>query len=419
MLDDFFTRAILAGMGVALVAGPLGCFIVWRRLAYFGDTLSHAALLGVALAFLFEINITLAVFGVSACVSIALLLLQRRGTLSSDALLGLLAHSALALGLVALAFMTWIRMDLMGFLFGDILAVSKLDIAIIWLGGAVVLGILTLIWRPLFAATINRELAEAEGMNPERVNIIFMLLMAAVIAISMKIVGVLLITAMLIIPAATARRFSSGPEQMAHTGFGHRVGGGHWWPLRIAGMGHACRPEHRGRSPVSVHPVTLSSLFAQESPDRGAGEERERTPERNPVMNEHVHETVDLTKNQSLVMGALTRSKGPLSAYTILDQLRDNGFRAPLQVYRALDKLVEFGMVHRLESLNAFVACRHPGCDGDNTIAFMICERCGQVNEITDNALAKRLKQLAGDASFALKKTTIELRGICHTCQVA
>jgi zinc transport system permease protein len=215
MLDDFFTRAILAGMGVALVAGPLGCFIVWRRLAYFGDTLSHAALLGVALAFLFEINITLAVFGVSACVSIALLLLQRRGTLSSDALLGLLAHSALALGLVVLAFMTWIRMDLMGFLFGDILAVSKLDIAIIWLGGAVVLGILTLIWRPLFAATINRELAEAEGMNPERVNIIFMLLMAAVIAISMKIVGVLLITAMLIIPAATARRFSSGPEQMA------------------------------------------------------------------------------------------------------------------------------------------------------------------------------------------------------------
>lgn len=215
MLDDFFTRAIIAGIGVALVAGPLGCFIVWRRLAYFGDTLSHAALLGVALAFLFEINITLAVFGVSACVSIALLLLQKQGTLSSDALLGLLAHSSLALGLVALAFMTWIRMDLMGFLFGDILAVSKMDIAVIWLGGIVVLAILALIWRPLFAATINRELAEAEGMNPERVNIIFMLLMAAVIAISMKIVGVLLITAMLIIPAATARRFSSGPEQMA------------------------------------------------------------------------------------------------------------------------------------------------------------------------------------------------------------
>ncbi|WP_394687878.1 metal ABC transporter permease [Hoeflea sp.] len=215
MLDDFFTRSVLAGIGVALVAGPLGCFIVWRRLAYFGDTLSHAALLGVALAFLFEINITLAVFAVSACVSIALLLLQKRATLSSDALLGLLAHSALALGLVVLAFMTWIRMDLMGFLFGDILAVSKIDVGIIWLGGAIVLSILAMIWRPFFAATVNRELAEAENMNPDRANIIFMLLMAAVIAISMKIVGVLLITAMLIIPAATARRFSSGPEQMA------------------------------------------------------------------------------------------------------------------------------------------------------------------------------------------------------------
>lgn len=215
MFDDFFSRALIAGIGVALIAGPLGCFIVWRRLAYFGDTLSHAALLGVALAFLFEVNITLAVFAVSACVSIALLLLQRHATLSSDALLGLLAHSALALGLVVLAFMTWIRMDLMGFLFGDILAVSKMDIAIIWFGGAVVLAILIVIWRPLFAATVSHELAEAEGMKPERANIIFMLLMAAVIAISMKIVGVLLITAMLIIPAATARRFSASPEQMA------------------------------------------------------------------------------------------------------------------------------------------------------------------------------------------------------------
>jgi zinc transport system permease protein len=419
MLDDFFTRAILAGMGVALVAGPLGCFIVWRRLAYFGDTLSHAALLGVALAFLFEINITLAVFGVSACVSIALLLLQRRGTLSSDALLGLLAHSALALGLVALAFMTWIRMDLMGFLFGDILAVSKLDIAIIWLGGAVVLGILTLIWRPLFAATINRELAEAEGMNPERVNIIFMLLMAAVIAISMKIVGVLLITAMLIIPAATARRFSSGPEQMALLAAvigSAAVIGGLFGSLEWdTPAGPSIVVAALFLFILSLFPVYSRRKTQTVEPVKSANEPQKGTRS----MNEHVHEAVDLTKNQSLVMGALTRSKGPLSAYTILDQLRDNGFRAPLQVYRALDKLVEFGMVHRLESLNAFVACRHPGCDGDNTIAFMICERCGQVNEITDNALAKRLKQLAGDASFALKKTTIELRGICHTCQVA
>ncbi|WP_428696581.1 metal ABC transporter permease [Stappia sp.] len=215
MLDDFFVRALVAGIGVALVSGPLGCFIVWRRLAYFGDTLSHAALLGVALAFLFEVNITLAVFAVSVLVSLALLLLQRRASLSSDALLGLLAHSSLALGLMALAFMSWVRIDLMGFLFGDILAVSTTDILAIYAGGVFVLVVLAAIWTPLFAATVNRELAEAEGLRPDRANLVFMILLATVIAISMKIVGVLLITAMLIIPAATARRLSGGPEQMA------------------------------------------------------------------------------------------------------------------------------------------------------------------------------------------------------------
>lgn len=132
MLDDFFTRAIIGGIGVALVAGPIGCFIVWRRLAYFGDTLSHSALLGVAMALLLEFNVTLTVFIVSVIVSFLLLILQRRATLSSDALLGLLAHSTLALGLVALAFMTWVRVDLIGFLFGDILAITAFDIAVIW-----------------------------------------------------------------------------------------------------------------------------------------------------------------------------------------------------------------------------------------------------------------------------------------------
>ena len=215
MIDDFFSRAIIAGVGVALVAGPLGCYIVWRRLAYFGDTLSHAALLGIALALLFQVNITLSVFLVSVFVSLSLLTLQRRVTLSTDALLGLLAHSALAFGMVALSFMSWVRVDLMGFLFGDILAVTPFDIAIIWGGGLVVLIILMIFWRSLFAATVNLELAEAEGMKPEQANVVFMLLMAAVIAISMKIVGVLLITSMLIFPAAIARRFASGPEQMA------------------------------------------------------------------------------------------------------------------------------------------------------------------------------------------------------------
>ena len=215
MLDDFFARAVIGGIGVALVAGPLGCFIIWRRLAYFGDTLSHSALLGVALALLFELNIALAVFGISVAESLALMWLQRRASLSSDALLGLLAHAALAIGLVVLTFMTWVRVDLMGFLFGDVLAITRFDLAVIWGGGVVVLGVLALIWRALFATTVSFQLATAEGVRPERANFAFMILMAAVIAVSMKIVGVLLITALLIIPAAAARRVSVSPEQMA------------------------------------------------------------------------------------------------------------------------------------------------------------------------------------------------------------
>jgi zinc transport system permease protein len=215
MLDDFFTRAVIGGVGVALVAGPIGCFIIWRRLAYFGDTLSHSALLGIALALLLEINITLTVFLISVLVSFLLLLLQRRATLSSDALLGLLAHSTLALGLVVLAFMTWVRVDLMGFLFGDILAITSYDLAIIWGGGIIALVVLSFIWHPLFAATVNYDLATAEGIRPEIINMIFMVIIAAVIAVSMKLVGVLLITALLIMPAATARRFSTSPEWMA------------------------------------------------------------------------------------------------------------------------------------------------------------------------------------------------------------
>ena len=215
MLDDFFTRAIIAGVGLALVSGPLGCFIVWRRMAYFGDTMAHSALLGVALAFLLDINLTLGVFVVASAVSVALLLLQRRNNLSTDALLGILSHSTLAIGLVMVAFMTWIRVDLMGFLFGDILAVSVTDIALIYGGGAVILALLAWMWRPLLAGTVNSDIAEAEGLRPEVSRVVFMLLLASVIAIAMKIVGVLLITSLLIIPAATARRLSATPEQMA------------------------------------------------------------------------------------------------------------------------------------------------------------------------------------------------------------
>lgn len=215
MLDDFFTRALVAGIGVAVVAGPLGCFVVWRRMSYFGDTLSHAALLGVALALLLDVNTTLAVAAVSVVLAMMLLALRQGDTLPSDALLGLLSHSALAIGLVCLAFMTWVRVDLLGLLFGDILSVTRLDITMIYGGGAIVLAGLILIWRNLFAATVSPDLADGEGLHPERAEFIFMLLTAIVIAIALKIIGALLITALLILPAAAARRWASSPEQMA------------------------------------------------------------------------------------------------------------------------------------------------------------------------------------------------------------
>ena len=215
MLDDFFSRAIVAGLGVALVAGPLGCFVVWRKLAYFGDTLAHAALLGVALSLLLNINTGLAVFVVAVVVALALLALQKRSVLSSDALLGMLSHGSLAIGLLCLAFMNWVRMDLMGLLFGDLLAVSKQDIAFIYGGGAAVLIALIWAWKPLFAVTVNRDMAEAEGINASAYDVLLMLLLAAVVAVSIKIVGVMLITSMLIIPAGAARRLALGPVSMA------------------------------------------------------------------------------------------------------------------------------------------------------------------------------------------------------------
>ncbi|MBT8767400.1 zinc ABC transporter permease subunit ZnuB [Metapseudomonas boanensis] len=214
-MADFLLNALLAGLALALVAGPLGSFVVWRRMAYFGDTLSHAALLGVALGLMLDVSPTLAV--TVGCVLLAVLLvtLQQRQPLASDTLLGILAHSTLSLGLVVLSFMSEVRIDLMGYLFGDLLAVSGTDLAWILGGSALVLLALILMWRPLLAITVHEELARVEGLPVAAIRLGLMLLIAVVIAVAMKIVGVLLITSLLIIPAAAAQRHARSPEQMA------------------------------------------------------------------------------------------------------------------------------------------------------------------------------------------------------------
>lgn len=215
MMSELFLHALLAGWGLALLAGPLGSFVVWCRMAYFGDTLAHSALLGVALAFLLHLDLNLGVVAVCLLLAVAVVALRSTQRLADDTLLGILSHSALSLGLVALAFVQGLRVDLMAYLFGDILAVGRADLAWIYGGGLLVLLLLAAIWRFLLLLTLNEDLARAEGVPMLRVQLAFMVAMAVVIAIGMKIVGVLLVTSMLIIPAATARAYARTPEAMA------------------------------------------------------------------------------------------------------------------------------------------------------------------------------------------------------------
>ncbi|MFP6732198.1 MAG: metal ABC transporter permease [Alphaproteobacteria bacterium] len=214
-MADFLVRALLGGVAIALVAGPMGAFVVWRRMAYFGAAMAHTALLGVALGLLLEIHVTLAIMTVCVIAALALSGRRRRSTLPDDTLLGIVAHGALALGLVVIAFQETLRIDLLAYLFGDILAVTWGDLAWIYGGGALALGVMAVIWRPLLAATVHEELAQVEGVAVDRSGLIFMVLLAVVIAVGLKLVGLLLITSLLIIPAAAARALASTPEQMA------------------------------------------------------------------------------------------------------------------------------------------------------------------------------------------------------------
>ena len=214
-MPDFLVYALLAGLALALVAGPLGSFVVWRRMAYFGDTLSHSALLGVALGMLLDINLTLAV--TVGCVLIAVLLvaLQHKEWLASDTLLGILAHSTLSLGLVVLALTENVRVDVLAYLFGALLAITATDLAWMLGGLLIVLVLMSMLWRSLLAITVHEELARVEGLPVTAIRLALMLLIAIVIAVAMKVVGVLLITSLLIIPPAAAQRHARTPEQMA------------------------------------------------------------------------------------------------------------------------------------------------------------------------------------------------------------
>ncbi|GGG62898.1 membrane protein [Salipiger pallidus] len=213
MLDDFLVRAALAGLGLSLAAAPLGCFVAWRRMAYFGDATAHAAILGVALSLAFALPISLGTMVVALLMALTVGALSERG-LAMDTLLGVMAHSALAFGLVAVTFVDGVRLDLTAYLFGDILAVTRDDLAVIWGGAAAVIALLAWRWQALLTSTVSPDLAWASGIDPRREQRILTLALALAVAVAIKVVGALLVSAMLLIPAAAARPFARSPETM-------------------------------------------------------------------------------------------------------------------------------------------------------------------------------------------------------------
>jgi zinc transport system permease protein len=213
MLDDFLVRAALAGVGLSLATGPLGAFVVWRKMAYFGDATAHAAILGVALALATDLPIVVGTLVVALAMAVTVAGLAARGW-AMDTTLGVMAHSALAFGLVAVSFISGVRTDLSAWLFGDILAVSKLDLTLIWGGAAAVAGLILWRWQALLASTLNEDLAHSAGIKPDRERLVLVVALALVVAVALKVVGALLIAAMLIIPAAAARGVARSPEGM-------------------------------------------------------------------------------------------------------------------------------------------------------------------------------------------------------------
>lgn len=215
IFDPFLIKALIAGIGVAIASGPLGCFIAWRRMAYFGDAVAHAALLGVALALLAGIDLRLGIIAVALLIAAAVTRLEHGRMLAVDTLLGMAAHGALALGLVIIALSPAINVDINGLLFGDILAVDDNDIALIWAFALAALGWLVCHWRNLMRLTLHPDIAEVEGVPARRLHLVLMLVIALAVAVAIKVVGVLLITSLLIIPAAAARSFARTPTAMA------------------------------------------------------------------------------------------------------------------------------------------------------------------------------------------------------------
>ena len=213
-MDDFLWRAIIGAALLGAACGPIGCFVLWRRMAYLGESVAHLGLLGAAIGLLIGIS---PIMGTAALAIIAALLMARTsdGLIPSGTLIGLIGHVGLALGFILLSTMENVRTDLMGYLFGDVLALSNTDLWLLAGAGILMLACMWLLWKPLLALTVNRDIAMAEGMNARIYDLAFLVLVAGLVAFGLKIVGALLIVALLLIPPAAARPFARTPEGMA------------------------------------------------------------------------------------------------------------------------------------------------------------------------------------------------------------
>lgn len=229
MIEPFLLRALAAGFGLAIVAAPLGAVLVWSRMAYFGETVAQASLVGVALGLMLHVDVTASIMLTTLAIAALLILLGRQKIVPLDAILGLTHHGTLALGVVTAALLAGPSVDLMGYLFGDVFAVTATDLIWIYGGGAFVLVAMAVLWQPLLRLAVHEELAMAEGVPRGQVRAAFIILLALTIAIAIKIVGILLAIAFLIVPVVAARPLSRTPEQLvtiaALTGVASVAGG--------------------------------------------------------------------------------------------------------------------------------------------------------------------------------------------------
>lgn len=215
MFEPFLLRAVAAAAGLAIVAAPLGCIVVWQRMAYFGETIAQASLIGVALGLAFDVNLNLSIFLVALAVALLIITASRQKSVPVDSILGLMHHGALAVGIIATALLAGPSVDLVGYLFGDIYAVSSEDLIWVYGGGTLVLASVVWLWPSLLRLAVHEELAAAEGVGRGPVRIAFTLLLSITIAVAIKIIGILLVIAFLIVPVVAARPLAATPERMA------------------------------------------------------------------------------------------------------------------------------------------------------------------------------------------------------------